>query len=73
MSDISISEPTVGDDFRVLPFKEWCARKGISYCTGRRLVASGKGPPVVRISARLLGVTVRDDREWTLSRQVMAE
>jgi hypothetical protein len=56
------------DDYRVMRFKVWCDSKGLSVPTGRRLVRSGKGPRIVQLSARTIGVTVKDDREWTEAR-----
>jgi hypothetical protein len=56
------------DDLRVIPWRVWCAQKGISVDTGRRLRESGKAPRIIHISERRLGVTVADDREWTLAR-----
>lgn len=52
------------DDLRVTPFPEWCKAKGFSYSTGRRLLDSGEGPKITKLSARLLGVQRRHDREW---------
>jgi hypothetical protein len=52
------------DDDRVVPFREWCAEKGICVATGRRLIASGRGPKITRLSERRIGIRVRDDREW---------
>jgi hypothetical protein len=52
------------DDLRVIPFREWCSDKGLSYSTGRRLVANGNGPRITYLSARRIGVQVRHDREW---------
>jgi len=57
------------DDLRVTPFKEWCRSKGISYSTGRRLRDRGEGPDITQLSARLTGVTVQADREWTARRK----
>jgi hypothetical protein len=56
------------DDYRVMPFKTWCASKDISEPTGRRLLRNGKGPRIVQLSPRRIGVTVKDDREWTEAR-----
>jgi hypothetical protein len=56
------------DDYRVMRFKVWFDSKGFSVPTGRRLVRSGKGPRIVQLSARTIGVTVKDDREWTEAR-----
>jgi hypothetical protein len=55
-------------DEQVLTFREWCALNGISLRTGRRILAGANGPTVVRLSARLIGVTVRANREWQQSR-----
>ena len=35
---------------------------------GRRLIRNGKGPRIVQLSPRTIGVTVKDDREWTEAR-----
>jgi predicted DNA-binding transcriptional regulator AlpA len=56
-------------DNRVLTFPEWCAVNSISPRTGRRLIAAGDGPPVVRLSPRRIGITVRANREWQQSRE----
>ena len=48
--------------------KRGATSKGISVPTGRRLVRSGKGPRIVQLSERTIGVTVKDDREWTEAR-----
>lgn len=56
------------DDMRVIPWRAWCASKGFSVDTGNRLRARGKAPPIVKLSGRRIGVTVRDDREWTIAR-----
>jgi predicted DNA-binding transcriptional regulator AlpA len=56
------------DDMRVIRWKDWYESKGFGKDTARRLRLSGKGPRIVHLSARAIGVTVRDDREWTESR-----
>jgi hypothetical protein len=61
------------EDLRVIPWRVWCRDKGISVDTGRRLRESGKAPRVIQISERRIGVTVADDREWTLERVRNAE
>jgi hypothetical protein len=60
----SPKDPPSDDDLYVTPFKKWCAQKGISYSTGRRLLASGQGPRITRLTARHFGVQRRHDREW---------
>jgi hypothetical protein len=49
---------------RVSPFDEWCKRIGVSLATGRRLLASGKGPKVTRLSERRIGIRERHHRAW---------
>jgi len=48
---------------RVIPFNEWCADKGFSRATGRRLVAAGK-VKVTQLSPRRIGVREDHDREY---------
>jgi hypothetical protein len=40
------------NQFRVMSFAQWCALNGISPATGRRLLRSGRGPIVTRLSDR---------------------
>jgi hypothetical protein len=53
---------------QVLTFRQWCLLAGFSVDTGRRLVASGHGPPVVQLSARRIGVRLGDHARWSASR-----
>jgi predicted DNA-binding transcriptional regulator AlpA len=52
---------------RVLPYKEWYQRVGISKETSDRLKATGKGPRITRLSERRIGVRERDHLEWLKS------
>jgi len=52
------------DDLQIILFRQWCEEKGISYPTGRRLLAAGQGPKITKLSTRLFGVQRRHDREW---------
>jgi hypothetical protein len=56
------------NQFRVLTFAQWCALNGISAATGRRILASGLGPIVTRLSARRIGITVGNNAAWQESR-----
>ena len=56
------------NDYRVMRFNVWCYSKGFSVPTGRRLIRNGEGPRIVQLSPRTIGVTVKDDREWTEAR-----
>jgi predicted DNA-binding transcriptional regulator AlpA len=58
------ARPPPVDLDRVMPFAVWCTRCGFSEATGRRLLASGKGPRVTRLSERRIGVRERDYLAW---------
>jgi hypothetical protein len=60
--------PAVLNDAQVLRFKEWCGLNRVSERTGRRILASGNGPVTTQLSAKLIGITVRANREWQASR-----
>ena len=49
---------------RHMTFREWCALKGISERTGRRILASGDGPKVTQISEHRISIREDHDREW---------
>jgi len=59
------SNESTREDMRVIRWKDWCESKGISRWAANRLRKSGKGPRIVHLGPRMIGVTVRDDREWT--------
>jgi len=42
--------------------------KGLSKWAANRLRKSGKGPRIVQLTEHAVGVTVKDDREWTEAR-----
>jgi hypothetical protein len=54
----------IDPDDRVLTFAEWCELNRISPATGRRIIASGAGPVVTRLSERRIGITVGANRRW---------
>jgi hypothetical protein len=56
------------DEHRVLSFSDWCDLCAISPATGRRILASGQGPIVTRLSARRIGITVGANAAWLASR-----
>jgi hypothetical protein len=57
------------DDDRVLTFKEWCALNGFSERTGRRILDAPGGPTITNLSARRIGISVRNNRKWQASRE----
>src|SRR5262249_3133819 len=56
------------DDYRVIRWKEWYQSKVLSKWAANRLRKAGKGPRIVQLTDHAVGVTVKDDREWTEAR-----
>ena len=54
--------------FQVMSFARWCELNGISPATGRRLLRSGRGPIVTRLSDRRIGITVGANIDWQAKR-----
>jgi hypothetical protein len=54
---------------QILLFPAWCALNGFSDRTGRRIIASGKGPVVTRVSPKIIGITVANNARWQKSRE----
>lgn len=53
------------DPYQVLPFKKWIELAGVSRSTGWKILHSGDGPKMIRISERRVGVRVLDHIKWT--------
>jgi len=49
---------------RVLTFVQWCEKNGLSERTGRRILKSGHGPKITRLSERRFGIRTDHDLEW---------
>jgi hypothetical protein len=62
------SERDTRDDYRVIRWTDWYKGKGLSKWAANRLRKSGKGPRIVQLTDHAIGVTVKDDREWTEAR-----
>jgi hypothetical protein len=56
------------NEHSVLSFLQWCALNGFSPATGRRLIAKDKGPAIIRLSERRIGVTIGANRQWQEAR-----
>jgi hypothetical protein len=56
-------------DDQVLLFHEWCRLNRISERTGRRIIGRADGPVVTQLSAKRIGVTVRNNRVWQAARE----
>jgi len=57
------------NDLQVLRFAEWCSLAGISPRTGRRILASGTGPAIVRLSSKRFGISVGAHRQWLAAKE----
>jgi hypothetical protein len=64
---LSLQQPHLLDE-QVLSFRQWCQLNGIGERTGRRLLATGKGPVVTKLSDHRIGIRVVDNRRWQESR-----
>jgi hypothetical protein len=70
MSSIPFAAMLIGTAFpidpldRVMTLAEWRVLRRVSASTERRMRRAGIGPKLVRISAGLIGVRVRDDIAW---------
>jgi predicted DNA-binding transcriptional regulator AlpA len=53
---------------QVFSFGEWCSINGFSKATGQRLLRAGKGPRVLQLSARRIGIRESDNAAWQQSR-----
>jgi hypothetical protein len=60
--------PAVMHDNQVLSFRQWCQFNNISQRTGRRLIASGEGPTVTRLSTKRIGISVGNNAAWQAAR-----
>ena len=56
------------DDDAVLTFKEWCALNSVSERQGRRILGSGSGPTVTKLTDKRVGISRRANREWQHAR-----
>jgi predicted DNA-binding transcriptional regulator AlpA len=68
MSQTSTTETSISgnlDPYRVLPFREWIKLAGVSKSTGWKILHSGKGPKMMWVSERRVGVRVIDHIKWT--------
>jgi hypothetical protein len=55
-------------DQRVMTVAEFSDLNAISIATAKRLLRSGEGPRVLRLSTKRIGVRVIDNREWQEAR-----
>jgi hypothetical protein len=53
---------------RILSFLDWCWLNNISPATGRRILKSGRGPAVTRLSTRRIGISIAANAAWQAAR-----
>jgi hypothetical protein len=53
---------------QILTFIEWCRLNRISERTGRRILASGKGPVVTQLSDWRVGISIAANDRWQASK-----
>lgn len=56
------------EDQKVLTLREWANLNSLSFQTAKRMFAEGRGPRVVQLSHRRVGVRVIDNRLWQEAR-----
>jgi hypothetical protein len=56
------------NDNQVLTFGEWCKLNRLSERTGRRILKSDSAPIITRLSTRLIGITVGNNKAWQAER-----
>jgi hypothetical protein len=67
-SDPAHDRESAFSEHRVLSFLDWCWLNGISPATGRRILKSGRGPTITRLSPRRIGITVANNAAWQAAR-----
>ena len=56
------------DLLRIYSIEEWAALSGISKRTCEEMLATGEGPPLVRLSPQRRGIRAIDLANWQLAR-----
>jgi hypothetical protein len=67
-SDPARDPESILTQHRVLSFLDWCWLNGISPATGRRILKSGEGPAITRLSPRRIGITIAANAAWQAER-----
>jgi len=67
-ADPTHERETTLNQHRVLSFLDWCWLNGISPATGRRILKSGQGPAITRLSPRRIGITLANNTAWQAAR-----
>jgi hypothetical protein len=51
-------------DHQILTFAQWTAMTSLSVRAGRDILKSGKGPPVVQLTSKRIGIRFGDAKRW---------
>jgi hypothetical protein len=60
--------PSAADDLRCITVKQFAELVGFSTMTAKRLLRAGEGPPTIALSARRIGIRIRDLAAWQQAR-----
>jgi hypothetical protein len=60
--------PSAADDLRCVSVEQFAELVGFSTMTAKRLLRAGKGPATVQLSARRIGIRLRDLAAWQQAR-----
>jgi hypothetical protein len=58
------NEHLTADDLKVLTKREWAKLMSLSWETARHLIMAGKGPPLIQLSTRRVGIRMIDAARW---------
>jgi len=63
-ANLSAGDATHRPSNRIMTFEQWCEHNSFSRVTGWRILKSGSGPKVTRISTRRIGIREDHHAEW---------
>ena len=56
------------DDHHVMNFSTWCKVSAIAPRTGRRILKSGEGPIITKLTDKMIGISLASHRAWLAKR-----
>jgi hypothetical protein len=69
-SSYLLGEPlSISHDDQILTFQEWLRLNRLSDRTGRRILGSPDGPVITRLSAKRIGISIKNNRAWQSRRE----
>jgi hypothetical protein len=70
---VTMGESSFWPDDVVKSFRTWCQVSGLSVATGKRLIKSGQGPIITRLSKGRVGIRGRHHRLWLDQRTINSD